>query len=140
MFIVVDSNRVFSAILSKGKTFDVFMFNSIIKRFEFVAPEFLFFEIGKHFNEILSRSKLSKEEIAELFEFVKEQVMPVSFSQFNMHAEEAEKLVPHAKDIEYFALALKLNAGIWSNEVAFNKQSKVKVFSTSELLKELGLK
>ena len=47
---------------------------------------------------------------------------------------------PHSKDIEYFALALKSNCAIWSDEKALKKQSKVKVLTTSELVKELGLK
>ncbi len=71
MLVVVDANTVFSALLSKGRTFDVF-------------------------------------------------------------------LAPHARDVQYFALALSFNAAIWSNEKAFKKQSKVKVFSTSELISFLS--
>lgn len=140
MLIVVDANRVFSALLSKGRAFDVFLLTSLLKRFEFVCPEFLFLEIGRHFGEIVLRSRLSKEELAEVFEFLKEQITPVPFKEFNMHAGEAEKLAPHSKDIEYFALALSLNCAIWSNEKAFKRQPKVKVFSTDEMLEELGLK
>ena len=136
MFVVVDANRVFSALLTKGKVFDVFLLNSFVEKFEFITPEFLFFEIGKHFGEIVMRSKLAKEELAGVFEFIKEQVTPVPFKQFNMYAKEAEKLAPHSKDAQYFALALKLNSAIWSDEKAFKKQSRVKVFSTREL-KEL---
>ena len=64
MFIVVDSNVVYSSLLSKGKAFKVFWLNALLKRFEFVAPEFMFFELEKHFDEIISRSKLPKDEIS----------------------------------------------------------------------------
>ncbi|RLJ01631.1 MAG: hypothetical protein DRP10_03570 [Candidatus Aenigmatarchaeota archaeon] len=47
--------------------------------------------------------------------------------------EEAIKLAPHNKDVEYFALALKLGCAIWSNERDFKKQEVVKVLSTKEL-------
>jgi len=47
-------------------------------------------------------------------------------------------LAPHPKDLEYFALALRFDFPIWSNEKAFNKQSKVKVFSTSDLISFLS--
>ena len=43
------------------------------------------------------------------------------------------------ESVKYFALALKLNCPIWSEDKALKKQSKVKVYSTSELLKEIGL-
>ena len=35
----------------------------------------------------------------------------------------------------YFALALKLNCGIWSNDKKLKNQDKVKVYSTEDLLK-----
>jgi len=47
---------------------------------------------------------------------------------------EAKLLAPHLKDVEYFALALRFDFPIWSNEKAFKKQSKVKVFSTKDLI------
>ena len=53
---------------------------------------------------------------------------------------EANKISPHGeetKDDPYFALALAFNFPIWSDEGAFRKQSKVKVFTTAELLKLL---
>ena len=47
------------------------------------------------------------------------------------------KISPHSKDVPYFALALAFNAAIWSDEKAFKKQNKVKIFSTEELKKIL---
>jgi len=54
---------------------------------------------------------------------------------------EAGKLSPHGEqtnDDAYFALALKFNAPIWSDETAFKEQSDIKVFSTKEVLELLG--
>ena len=33
----------------------------------------------------------------------------------------------------YFALALKLNCGLWSNDKELKKQSKVKILNTNEV-------
>ena len=49
-------------------------------------------------------------------------------------------LPKHTKDVQYLAAALKYNCEIWSDDKILKQQSKVKVFSTSELIKELGLK
>ena len=50
---------------------------------------------------------------------------------------EVEKISPHPKDIEFFALALKFNMLIWSEEKSFKTQKEVKVLNTEELHKEL---
>lgn len=134
MLVVVDANTVFSALLTKGRTFDAFLANNLFKRFEFIAPEFLFFELGKHFNEIVVRSKLSDEELDKVFRFIKGEIDFTPFEEFNRYAGEAEEIAPHAKDVQYFALALSFHAAIWSNEKAFKKQSVVKVFSTKDLI------
>jgi len=54
----------------------------------------------------------------------------------------ANKISPHGeqtKDDPYFALALAFNSPIWSDESEFKQQSRVKVFSTKELVELLGL-
>src|SRR3989344_4202663 len=101
MFVVVDANRIYSCLLSKGGVFRAIFLNSLSKRYSFVAPAFIFFEIGKHLDDIASRTKLTKEELSEVFSFVKEQVEIVPFEEFNMHSNKAETLAPHEKDMQY---------------------------------------
>jgi len=136
MFLVVDANIVLSALLTKGKSFDIFIMNKLIKKYEFIAPEFLFFEIGKNFDEIVKRSKLSSEELAKVFKFIKDEIEFIPFKEFNKQADKASSLAPHEKDVQYFALALAFNCGIWSEEKVFKHQSQVKVFSTKDLMEE----
>lgn len=139
MFAVVDTNTIYSSLLSKGKTFEVFRLNSLSKKFEFIAPEFIFFEIGKNFDDIVSRSKLSKEELSEVFSFIKEQIDTIPLENFNIHASEAEKLAPHSKDIQYFALSLAFNKClIWSDEKAFSKQDEINILDTDKMLEGLS--
>ena len=61
----------------------------------------------------------------------------VPAQEFKSVIPEAEKMLSgHLKDIPYFALALFLRCGIWSNEKRFKEQSRIQIFSTTEL-KEL---
>lgn len=139
MFAIVDTNRIYSSLLSKGKAFEVFGLNSLSKKFEFIAPEFIFFEIGKNFDDIVLRSRLSKEELSGVFSFIKEQIDTIPLENFNMHASEAEKLAPHSKDIQYFALSLAFNKClIWSDEKAFSKQDEINILDTNKMLEELS--
>ena len=50
MKLVVDANVVFSALVKKGIAFSVFLLNSLSKKFEFIAPEYLWIEIDSKKN------------------------------------------------------------------------------------------
>lgn len=61
-----------------------------------------------------------------------------SRQEYTVKLSDGLKLAPHPKDVEYFALALRFDFPIWSNEKAFKRQSRVKVFSTSDLVSFLS--
>jgi len=134
MLLVVDTNVVFSALHSKGTPLEVFEANKAIGMFEFVTPEYLFFEIGKRMDKLLSKSKLTKEEVSEIFSFIKEEMEPASMETFKDKLDEAERLAPHSKDITFLALALKLDCSILSGDEGLRRQSRVKILSPSEAL------
>ena len=53
-----------------------------------------------------------------------------SFKEFESKA----KQLIHEKDVPIFALALKLNCPIWSNEPRFKQQSEVVIFSNRDMI------
>lgn len=58
----------------------------------------------------------------------------VPFSAFEKYLSEAKTICPDPDDIEYFALALKLQCSLWSNDKKLKEQTKVKIISSHELL------
>lgn len=132
MLLVVDVNVVFSALVNKGKSFEVFEANNIFNVFGFIAPEFLFSELGKRIDKLLSQSKLTKEELSEVFSFIKKEINLIPFSEFSDKLPEAIKL--NFKDSPYLALALKLNCPILSGDKGLKEQTKIKILSPSEAL------
>ena len=88
----------------------------------------------KNRDEIRSKSGFSLSDFEAFIGILKMRVMFIPLEQFLDKADEAKELAPHLKDVEYFALALRFDFPIWSNEKSFKKQSKVKVFSTSDLV------
>jgi len=48
---------------------------------------------------------------------------------------EADNLSPDIKDSQYFALAMKFNCSIWSNDKKLKEQDIINIYSTSDLLK-----
>lgn len=135
MLAVVDANAVFSALIRKGKPFEVFKANKIFNAFEFIAPEFLFSEIGKRMDKILAETQLAKEEISELLTFIKGEVSLISPYQFSDKLAEATRL--NFKDSPYLALALKLDCPIVSGDKGLKKQAKVKILSPAEALSKI---
>jgi len=75
------------------------------------APEYIFLEFKKHRNAILRITS----------------------------REESEALVPDKDDAAYLAVCIAKRMPLWSNDNHFAHQDKVKVFTTQELIKYLGI-
>lgn len=132
MEFVIDANIFMSALIAtEGKTFDL-IFNDRIKLF---SVEKLLVELEEHKEEILTKSGLSEYDFEVFLSLVSSEIEFVSYSEFEKFIPEAEKITPDQDDTEYFALALKLKCGIWSNDKRLKEQNKVKVYSTSEVIK-----
>ena len=134
MLVVVDTNTVFSSLYMKGKPFEVFIINKVVGSFEFIAPEFLFLEIGRRMDKLLAKSKLSKEEISEIFSFLKKEIAFISSDKFEDKADEAKGKSPHLKDVSFVALSLKLDCKIFSGDKGLKEALPDKVVTPSEAL------
>lgn len=131
MELIIDANILISALIAtQGKTYDL-IYNNRIKLF---APEFLFEEIEKHKDEILEKSGLSKSDFELFLSLISSQIEVISKEEFSKFISEAKKITPDQDDTEYFALALKLKCGIWSNDRRLKKQDKVIIYSTEEII------
>ena len=134
MDIVIDANVLFSALIK-----DSFAYNLLFSdTFHIFTPEYIFTELEKHKEEILSKTKRTTEEFFRLVETLKRRIVIVPLEELIPYVEEAEKLTPDHDDVAYFALALKLNCAIWSNDKKLKEQDKIKIYNTHELSKING--
>lgn len=110
---------------------------------KFVADTNVLFtleEINKHAEEILEKTGISIEKFKELRRDLGIFVEFIPSEEYKEYLKHALELIPeYPDDIEFIALALKLELPIWSNDPHLKQQSKVRVFSTSEMIKELNL-
>ena len=132
--VIVDANKVFAAFIAEGIVHDL-LFSG---KFKPVGPEKLLEEVEKHKEEIAEKAEKKLEDIELAIKLLEPEFEIFSRLEYTARLSEGLKLAPHPKDVEYFALALKLDFPIWSDEKAFKKQSKVKVFSTSDLISFLS--
>lgn len=132
MRLVVDTNVIFSLFWKRSILPKVMACQDL----ELYSPEFALEEIKKYEVEIRKKTSLSKrefnskrEELPILIEFVPLKEYRGFFKKL--------KDVPDKDDIDFLALALKLDCHIWSQDKALKKQEKVKVLATKEVLREL---
>ena len=60
MMLAVDANVVISSLIKKSTMFDVFLLNNVLKKSEFIAPEFLWIEVEKNGEELLKETEYSR--------------------------------------------------------------------------------
>ena len=134
MDIVVDANVLFSALIKSSLSYNL-LFNG---RFHLFTPEYIFTELEKHKEEILEKTERTTEDLFKLVETLKRRISIIPLEELVPYVEEADKLTPDPDDMVYFALALKLNCAIWSNDKKLKNQNKIKVYNTHELSKISG--
>ena len=137
MKLIVDVNVILSALVKEGTSFKVFALNSILKKFEFYAPEFMLSEFNKHKEKILKISKLKREVFEKILELIFSQIEIVPSNIFSDFIPKAEKIVRDKKDVHYVALALALNSPIFSGDPDLKEVKVIKVYSPRELLEIL---
>ncbi|HLC86743.1 MAG TPA: PIN domain-containing protein [Candidatus Nanoarchaeia archaeon] len=127
MDIVIDANVLFAALIKE----DSFAYSLLFSdKFHLFTPEYIFTELEKHKEEILSKTKRTTEEFFRLVETLKRRIVIVSLEELVPFVKEAEKITPDHDDMAYFALALKLNCAIWSNDKKLKEQNKIKIYNT----------
>jgi len=130
MNLIIDANVLFASLIREGKTIEILL-NPF---FNFYAPEFLFDEFEKYKEEILRKTYRKEGEFLEILDKLKELVTIIPREDYKEKIRAAEEISPDANDFDYFALALKLNCAIWSNDKKLKEQKRVKVYSTEELI------
>ena len=131
MELVIDSNILFAALIKNSAT------SEILFKHTLYAPEFIFEEFNKYKEYLKDKTKREEDEFEKFLDLFERNVILVPKEEYSKFITEAEKISTDEKDVLYFALALKLKCGIWSNDKKLKTQNKVKVYSTEELLKEI---
>ena len=133
MLLVADMNILFS--FFKKHTFTRKLLSN--PNLELYSSIYALDELNKYSQELISKSKINTGTF-ELYKkvlswFIK--FMPVS--EYKEFKDKADSISPDPNDTQYFALALKLNCPIWSNDKKLKEQSEIKVLNTSELIELL---
>ena len=135
MLLVVDATELFSAAIKEGKTAEILVSDKV----DLITPEFVFSEFKDHKDEISSKTHRSSEDFVKFLTVLEDKIEVIPSLDLAPFLEDADAICPDPEDIQYFAAAFKYNCAIWSEDKELKNQSRIKVYSTSDLVKELGL-
>lgn len=139
MKIVVDTNVVFSTLLNTNSNIAGIIFNSE-GCFEFYACSHMRQEIRRHWDKLISISKLSEEQLELSYDltlsklhFINEEIIPLEIWE---SAENVVSLIDE-DDIDFVALTAFLKASLWTGDKPLYLHLKKMSFPTlnvSEML------
>jgi predicted nucleic acid-binding protein len=122
--------------------FSFFWKNSVTRRMlmdqglDLFAPEFALEEINKYKNEILQKTNLTEQEFISLRKELAIAICFISVEEYKQFFKQAIVASPDENDIDFFALALKMDCSLWSNDKNLKQQDKVKILNTKQVLEQ----
>ena len=135
MLLVVDANILFAAAIKDSKTAEL-MFSDEL---ELIAPEHIFSEFNKYRQEILEKTERSSEDFDRFMFILWNRIGIVPHDETKEFTTGGGEISPDPDDVQYFALALKYDCTIWSNDGRLKEQSAVQVLTTGDVVKLLGI-
>ena len=130
MKFIVDTNILYSYFWKNSLTKEMIMREDL----ELFSPEYALEEINKYKSDIIKKTKITEDKFIELRFDIAISVKFISIEEYRELLKEALEISPDPNDIDFFALSLKLEIPIWSNDLLLQKQNKVKIFTTKEVL------
>jgi predicted nucleic acid-binding protein len=134
MDLIIDANILFASLIRDGLTAELLFAEDL----DIFAPRFLLEEMDKHRELLREKTHRTGAEFEEFEKILKRRIRIVPKEVLEGWLERAKRISPDPGDIPYFALALKLGCGIWSNDARLKDQKDVAVYSTKDILDMLG--
>ncbi len=133
MRLVVDTNRIIAALIKDSTS------RRIITHIdaELITIGFSDKEIQKYKKLILKKAKITEEELELILEKLKEKLTILDDNIINLRIKEASKIMDKIDpdDTPFITAALATKSDIWSDDKHFEKQNKIRVKKTSDLVK-----
>ena len=136
MKLIDDTNRIIAALIKDSTSRKILLSDE----FEFLTVAVIKKEIEKYKQDILQRAKITEEEFRKIYSKLFSKIFIVEDTVIGSKFDEAKKIMDKIdpKDTPFLALALAVeNDGIWSDDTHFEKQTKIKVWKTKDMIKFL---
>ena len=130
--IVIDTNVLFSFFKKESTTRKFILCISLDT--PLYAPEYLLEELRRYSNLIMGKAHLTRESFERVLSLIKKYVTFIDYDSYAEFVDIAIKITPDSKDVDFVALALKMNAVLWSNDKALKSVPYLTVLNTREII------
>lgn len=137
MKIIIDVNVLFSALIRDSTTRTILVKSG----FDFYFPEPSLHKIRKYKDYILEKTGLAEEEYTQLLSLLFNYIKLIPTEQIEKNWEQAKYIMAHIdeEDVTFIATALgTADSIIWSDDTDFDKQQKIAVFKTKDIVLLFG--
>jgi predicted nucleic acid-binding protein len=131
--LVVDANVLFSAAIKDSATARMILRDDL----RLHAPAYLFDEFETYEETILERTQREAHDFDRFVSILRRRISSVQVERYEHLEAEAESVCPDPGDIPYFAVALAMDACLWTDDRELQDQSAVPVVTTRTLLEKL---
>lgn len=106
---------------------------------EFYVPGFFFTELTNNLDDVEKKADLERHKLELLLDLLFERIRGIPREEFEDHLSSARELIAESDpdDVPFLALALHLDADVWTDDEHFQEQDAVAVWRTDELVKRL---
>ena len=135
MKLIVDSNRIVAALIKDSYSRKILLHGNL----ELLTIQVSEKDIEKYKQDILKKAKLTEYQFNLIYERLQEKFTHLDDGIIETKMKEAKKIMdPIDKDdTPFIAAALATKSAVWSDDKHFEKQDKVKILKTKELIKLL---
>ena len=134
--LVIDTNILFSFFKSDSTTRKIIY--KLRGFLDLYTPEYAYDELQKYKEVIIKKAGISPEKFEEILGLLSHIIIPIPEDEYTDTIHEALKITPDLGDIDFIALAIKLNCPVWSNDKKLKQIKNVKVMNTSEIISLLS--
>lgn len=136
MRLVLDTNILIAGLLRDSTTRRILQWPF----HTFLVPEYAFREVANHLDELAPRMQVTRPEAELLLHLVSARVQTVPEPEIRPHMAEAMAIMRDLDpdDAPFIATALAVpNDGLWTHDKAIHRQTRVRVRTTAELLRDI---
>jgi predicted nucleic acid-binding protein len=132
MRLIVDTNRLFAALVKESTSRKILQH----KKFEFASLQFSLDEVRKYKEVIVQKARIDEQEFSYIFQYLLQKLTLIDDQTVMVKIPEAAQVMDHIDpdDTPFIAAALAIRADIWSDDRHFDKQKKIKIWKTKDLV------
>jgi len=130
--LVIDTNILISALIKEGLTKEILT----NLKLNFIFPELSLEDIYFYKTDIMRKAKINEKQFYTLLLRLLKYVKIIPLDIINSFREEAHEIMGKIdkEDTIFIATALAFNCPIWSDDKHFQKQNKIKILTTKDII------